>query len=127
MKALIAVVAVIPLVASAVEAAPAKAAKAQGKAAVGAIVKFECGDNCYLTIKPAKGKEITGLCAQACSPWATTEDMPPEMVGRIVSVTLGMADMADKVDASGKKMGRMTSFKTLKLMPEKGAPTEAAQ
>lgn len=74
MKALIALT-LLFFVAASAQAAPAKGAKAVGRSATGAIVKFECGDSCYLTIKPSKGKEITGLCAKACAPWATT--MPP--------------------------------------------------
>ena len=76
----------------------------------GTIRKFECGDNCYLTIKVGKGEE-TGLCeAKACAPWFENQKMPRAMIGKKVKVTLATGVQRD---ASGKAMGKMTSFKTL--------------
>ena len=87
----------------------AKSIAAQ-KTAEGAIRKFECGDNCYLTIKVGKGEE-TGLCeAKACAPWFENQKMPRAMIGKKVKVTLATGVQRD---ASGKAMGKMTSFKTL--------------
>ena len=76
----------------------------------GAIRKFECGDNCYLTIKTAKGEE-TGLCeAKACEAWFEKQKMPRSMIGKKVKVT---TTTGVQRDASGNAMGKMTSFKTL--------------
>lgn len=76
----------------------------------GTIRKFECGDNCYLTIKTAKAEE-TGLCeAKACVPWFEKQKMPRAMIGKKVRVTTGSGVQRD---ASGKTMGKTTSFKTL--------------
>ena len=89
--------------------------KQKGKAAAaktveGTIKGFECGDNCYLTIKVGKGEE-TGLCeAKACAPWFENQKMPRAMIGKKVKVTLATGVQRD---ASGKAMGKMTSFKTL--------------
>ena len=87
----------------------AKAIAAQ-KTLEGTIRKFECGDNCYLTIKTAKGEE-TGLCeAKACTPWFENQKMPRSMIGKKVKVTTATGVQRD---ASGNVMGKMTSFKTL--------------
>ena len=76
----------------------------------GTIRKFECGDNCYLTIKTAKSEE-TGLCeAKACVPWFEKQKMPKSFVGKKVKATTGTGVQRD---ASGKTMGKMTAFKTL--------------
>ena len=76
----------------------------------GTIKKFECGDNCYLTIKTAKAEE-TGLCeAKACVPWFEKQKMPRSFIGKKVKVTTGTGVQRD---ASGKTMGKTTSFKTL--------------
>lgn len=89
--------------------------KAKGKAAAaktieGVIKGFECGDNCYLTVKTAKGEE-TGLCeAKACTPWFENQKMPRAMIGTKVKITTATGVQRD---ASGNAMGQMTSFKTL--------------
>ena len=76
----------------------------------GTIRKFECGDNCYLTIKTAKAEE-TGLCeAKACVPWFEKQKMPRSFVGKKVRVTTGSGVQRD---ASGEVRGKMTAFKTL--------------
>ena len=83
---------------------------ATAKTLEGVIKGFECGDNCYLTIKVGKADE-TGLCeAKACVPWFENQKMPRAMVGRKVKVTLATGVQRD---GSGKAMGKMTSFKTL--------------
>ena len=79
----------------------------------GAIRKFECGDNCYLTIKTAKAEEI-GLCeAKACAPWVEKQGMPRSMIGKKVKITTATGVQRD---ASGKARGKMTSFKTLEFV-----------
>ena len=77
----------------------------------GTIVRFECGDNCYLVIKPKTGEEVSGLCiAETCKPWNEAVAIPENLIGRTVTVTTGM----DKqLDGSGNVMGEFLSFKTV--------------
>ncbi|HMN71748.1 MAG TPA: hypothetical protein PKA55_07750 [Rhodoblastus sp.] len=89
---------------------PSAKSIAATKTLEGVIRKFECGDNCYLTIRTAKAEE-TGLCeAKACAPWFENQKMPRAMIGRKVRVTTGTGVQRD---GSGNVMGKMTSFKTL--------------
>ncbi len=89
---------------------PSAKSIAATKVVEGAIRKFECGDNCYLTIRTAKGEE-TGLCeAKACVPWFEEQKMPRAMIGRKVKVTTGTGVQRD---GAGNVMGKTTSFKTL--------------
>jgi len=77
----------------------------------GTIAGFECGDNCYLTIKTSGGGELTGLCvAEACEPWLVEAAMPAELVGKPVSVTVGVGQ---QLDNEGNVMGDFPSFTTV--------------
>lgn len=97
---------------SALAAAPALAAPA-GKTLTGAIVRFECGDNCYLVVKDARGKETTGMCeAKACEPWFERQAIPKKLIGKSVTVGLGRGK---QVDGEGNVMGETLSFKTLEF------------
>lgn len=76
----------------------------------GVIRKFECGDNCYLTIKTSAG-EKTGLCeAKACIPWFENQKMPKKFPGRKVRVTTGIGK---QFDGNYDVVGHTTSFKKL--------------
>ncbi len=89
---------------------PSARAIAATKTLEGTIRKFECGDNCYLTIRTEK-REETGLCeAKACVPWFEKQKMPRSFVGKKVRVTTGSGVQRD---ASGEVRGKMTAFKTL--------------
>lgn len=78
------------------------------KKASGVIVSYECGDNCYLTIKTKAGKEITALCAAAgCRAWNEQAEMPQSLVGISVRVTLGTGI---QLDGSGNEMGKFPAF-----------------
>lgn len=95
------------------KAAPAKAKKPAAKTIEGSIVEFICGDNCYLTIKTARGQE-DGLCeAKICVGWFENQEMPKSFVGRKVRATLGTGVQRD---SAGTVMGKMTSFKTLEFI-----------
>ena len=60
------------------------------KNASGTIVSYECGDNCYLTIKTKAGKEITALrAADGCQAWNEQAEIPKNLIGRSVKVTIG--------------------------------------
>ena len=81
---------------------------------VGAIKSFECGDNCYLTIKTAKGQEETGLCtATACDPWNNKTEIPRKLIGKHVRVTLGAGE---QVDGSNTVQGHMIAFKRIEFL-----------
>jgi hypothetical protein len=92
-------------------AAPAKDAMMASTEITGKIVRFECGDNCYLVIKPKSGEEVSGLCvAEACKPWNENVAIPKNLIGKTVKVTTGM----DKqLDGSGNVMGEFLSFRTV--------------
>lgn len=103
-----------PGVPGAAAAKPKAAGKAPAKTLEGTIKGFECGDNCYLTIVVASGREETGLCeAKACTPWFENQEMPKSLLGKRVRVTLSVGVQRD---ASGNVMGKMTSFKTIEFV-----------
>jgi hypothetical protein len=90
---------------------------AADKTTTGRIVRFECGDNCYLVIKTKAGKELTGLCiAKTCRPWNDVVEMPAKYVGRRVSVTLGTGQ---QVDGNGDVVGEFPSFTEVKFLKKK--------
>lgn len=75
----------------------ASAAQAQSAAPpkmAATISKFECGDNCWLTVKWKQGEKQL-LCMKACAAWAEKTQMPKSFVGRKVTVTLGVAPAFD--------------------------------
>jgi len=79
----------------------------------GKIRKFECGDNCYLTIVDKSNKEHTGLfTAPQCAKWNEAVAMPPRLKGQRVSVTLGRGV---QVDGAGDVMGRMAAFEKIRF------------
>jgi hypothetical protein len=89
---------------------PAPAAK-PGDRLVAKIKSFECGDNCYLIVTDARGREIAGLCeAKACQPWNEKTEIPRKLVGRQVSITTGVGVQRD---AEGNVMGKMKSFRKI--------------
>ncbi len=88
-----------------VSAQPASSADTK---AAGTIKSYECGDNCYLTIKTKVGKEITALCAAAgCAAWNDQASMPEGFIGRKVTVTIGTGK---QYDGSGNFMGDFPAF-----------------
>jgi TPR repeat protein len=66
---------------------------AQSDASVdGKIVSFDCGDNCYLTVKTKDGQEV-GLCvAPECDPWNTDSAMPEALIGKSVKAMIGIGE-----------------------------------
>lgn len=78
------------------------------QAVVGQIVSFECGDNCYLTIATSERTRLTGLCAATeCDPWNEAVQMPADLVGKSVTVTL---DIGTQFDGGGNEMGPFIAF-----------------
>ncbi len=78
------------------------------QAVVGKIVSFECGDNCYLTIATSERTQLTGLCvAEACQSWNEAVEMPADLVGTPVTVTL---DVGTQFDGGGNDMGPFIAF-----------------
>lgn len=97
----------LALACSAIAAAPALGAL---KTLTGVIVKFECGDNCYLTIRTKTGEE-TGLCeAKACIPWFENQKMPKAFIGKRVKAATGIGK---QFDGNYDVVGHTLSFKTL--------------
>lgn len=89
-----------------------RAHAAPAKRLTGVIVKFECGDNCYLTIRTKSG-ETTSLCeAKPCVPWFENQSMPKTFIGRTVTVTTGIGK---QVDGNYSVVGHTTSFRTLEF------------
>jgi hypothetical protein len=83
-------------------------ATAAPKSVRGTIIGYECGDNCYLTIKTKTGKEITALCAaDGCQAWNEQASIPEKLIGRSVKVTIGVGQ---QVDGAGKEMGEFPAF-----------------
>jgi hypothetical protein len=81
---------------------------ADDEKASGTIMSYECGDNCYLTIKSKDGKEITALCvADGCAAWNEQAAMPEELIGQSVSVTIGTGQ---QYDGGGNLMGDFPAF-----------------
>jgi hypothetical protein len=78
----------------------------------GVISDYGCGDNCYLTITDAGGKEISGLCtAPLCQQWNEKAEMPAEFKGKKVIVRKGL-----KYDGEGNVMGEMESFEKIDML-----------
>ncbi len=84
----------------------------------GRIAEFVCGDNCYLTVVDDFGKKHDGLCvAAACAPWNKAAAIPQSLMGRQVSLRVGMGV---QIDSSGTKQGRMLSFLEITVFPPGG-------
>jgi hypothetical protein len=104
------IVAATSILVAAFVAAHAASAKDAPKTLTGVITKFECGDNCYLTIRTATGEE-TGLCeAKQCVPWFENQAMPKKFIGKRVTVTTGIGK---QFDGNYDVVGHTTSFKTM--------------
>jgi hypothetical protein len=87
------------------------AARSADASVSGTISDFECGDNCYLTIRTGDGEDLTGLCvAETCEPWFVEQAIPQELIGKPVTVTVGEGQ---QVDASGTVMGDFPAFTTV--------------
>lgn len=78
------------------------------QAVVGTIQSYECGDNCYLTIETSDRTQLTGLCAAPlCEEWNEAVEMPADLVGRPVTVTL---DVGTQLNGEGEVMGPFIAF-----------------
>lgn len=76
----------------------------------GTIRKFECADNCYLTIGTKTGP-VTALCeAKACRPWFENQKIPQKMIGRRVTATVGVGK---QVNGNYEVVGTFAAFKAL--------------
>ena len=79
----------------------------------GSIKSFECGDNCYLTILTEKGAEVVGLCvAKECTPWNENAQIPKNLIGKKVVVTVGVGGV---FDAEGNLRDEMRSFTSVHI------------
>lgn len=92
-----------------IDAAPA--AKKAPETITGRIRKFECGDNCYLTIETSSGERTTGLCeAKQCVPWFENQSMPKKFIGKRIRVTTGVGK---QFDGNYDVVGHTLSFKSM--------------
>ena len=77
----------------------------------GKIVGFQCGDNCYLTIKTVNGREESGLCvAKECAKWNDTTEMPKSFIGKRVRIKVGVGV---QLNGNGDAEGHMISFDSI--------------
>ena len=80
----------------------------------GTITGYECGDNCYLTIRTDAGEDLTALCvADTCQPWNEVVALPPELIGARVETVLGESN---QFDAEGNDMGPFPAFLEINLL-----------
>ncbi len=97
---------------------------AEDKAETGIIKSYECGDNCYLTITTDKGEELTALCAaDACGAWNEQAEMPADLIGKKVEVSVGSGK---QYDGAGNEMGDFPSF-TKVTVESAAAPAEGTK
>ena len=86
-------------------------AKSKTRTITGRIVSYDCGDNCYLTIKDSKGKEHSGLCSAAvCQKWNEAVEMPERYKGDMVRIQVG-TDW--RYDDGGNRRDKMDSFQKI--------------
>ena len=88
--------------------APKVAPSPSGTTLTGTIASYECGDNCYLTVRDTQDKDHVALCtAPLCDSWNETGTLPADYQNKKVTVSLGK----DKqYDAAGNVMGEMDAF-----------------
>lgn len=80
----------------------------------GKIVRYECGDNCYLIIADQKGKQHTGLChAKFCEASWAWKTMPARYKGKRVRVKVGKGK---QYDGAGELMGTMDAFTKIQFL-----------
>lgn len=95
-----------------VKAGPRKSNNTE-KIIEGVITRYQCGDNCYLTVIDKYGKRHTGLCAVSpCTQWNNAE-MPAAYKGRRVKITVGKGR---QFDGAGNVMGTFAAFKKVQLV-----------
>lgn len=84
------------------------------KTVSGTIKTFECGDNCYLTVRTKAKQDLTGLCmADACQSWNEQTEIPKRLIGKKVRVTVGKGQ---QVDADGNVMGDYPAFTRIEFV-----------
>ena len=80
----------------------------------GVITSYDCGDNCYLTVKDSKGEEHVGLCsAPLCESWNEVTSMPNSYKNRKVKIGVGTGT---QYDGGGNVMGEMDAFESITLL-----------
>src|SRR5262249_6688866 len=105
------------------------AAQAAPKSRVveGTITHYECGDNCYLTIRDSNRRDHVGLCtAPLCQSWNQNAKIPNRFIGKPVKVTVGRGK---QVDGEGTTvMGTFDAFNHIELLSDRTVPVpEKAQ
>ena len=62
------------------------------------LERFECGDNCYLTVRPPReGAEARSILCTApqCDEWRDAGALPSDLVGASAQVAFGRGDQRD--------------------------------
>lgn len=94
---------------------PTPSPKPAGKTLTGTIIGYECGDNCYLTVKDEQGTEHVALCtAPQCNSWNEVAAMPKSFLKKKVQVSVGRAK---QYDGAGNEMGEMDAFDSITFLP----------
>ena len=87
---------------------------APARTLTGTIETYDCGDNCYLTIKNEQGQQHTGLCtAPVCEPWNAIAEMPASFLHKRVQITVGTGT---QIDGAGNVMGYMDAFDGITIL-----------
>lgn len=88
--------------APAADVAPKQAAAAPAASAAGAgwetitITGYECGDNCYVEYRDARGETTTAMCNTAlCNSWFEVQAMPESEKGKRYAVRMGTTQQFD--------------------------------
>lgn len=78
-------------------AAPAAAAPAAGAGwETITITGYECGDNCYVEYRDARGETTTAMCNTAlCNSWFEVQAMPESEKGKRYAVRMGTTQQFD--------------------------------
>ena len=93
---------------------PAPTPKSAGKTLTGTIVGYECGDNCYLTVKDEQGTEHVALCtAPQCDSWNEVAAMSKSFLKKKVQLSVGRAK---QYDGAGNEMGEMDAFDSITFL-----------
>lgn len=96
------------------EPAPAPTPTPSSKMLTGKITSYDCGDNCYLTVRDDQGEDHVALCtADLCSQWNEVAAMPANYLNKKVKVSVGRGK---QYDGAGTEMGEMDAFDSITLL-----------
>lgn len=89
-------------------------AGAEPHSETGKIKRYECGDNCYLIMTTAKGRELTALCiAKICKTWNQNTVMPKKFIGKKIIAKMGTGE---QLYGDGTVVGDFPAFVDIKFL-----------